>query len=127
MAMDTQMLLVQLLLRRTTQGKLDWREAIKSDAFQVAFTDKVVRIREVPPREPDDVPDYLIQLVNSDGRVVDEFNQVMLGNAGNAGIGFWWEKMHDLYDMARRTALGSEKILNEVLSELRGNDDEVPF
>jgi|SRR5215831_1194003 len=127
MAMDKQKLLVNLLFRKTTVGQLEWREAVKGEAFQVSLADKVLRIRQVPSQDPEeDAPDYWIELINSDGKVVDEFNDGMLGQAGDEGTGVWWRKMRELYDMARRTALGSEKILNEIISELGGND-EVPF
>jgi hypothetical protein len=127
MAMDKRQQVVQLLSQKTKEGKLDWREAVKGDAFQVALTDKVLRIREVPPHDPDpdDIPDYAIDLVNGNGKVVDTFRDTQLGDEGS---GYWWQKMHDLYEMARRKALRSDELLDEAVSELlKDSDDEVPF
>jgi hypothetical protein len=126
MAMEKQKQLVELLLKRSKQNQLDWQEAIPSDAFQVALSDKTVRIRATPDTDDPGAYDYLIELANSDGRVVDEFSHMTLYYSDATRTSEWMTKMRDLYDMARRKALRSDQLLNEVLSELGDNDVE-PF
>jgi predicted P-loop ATPase len=125
MAMEKQKRLVDLLLERTNEGKLEWREAVQPDSYQVALRDKLVRIMKERGRNEDE-PDYIIELVDDEGKVVDAFTDVQLwtSNAEDNKIP-WFARMRDLHDLARRTALGSEKVLNDILNEL--GDDEIPF
>jgi hypothetical protein len=127
MAMEKQKRLVDLLLQRTKQSHLDWHEAIASNAFQVALSDTTVRIRATPTAIADEegVHDYWIDLVNGNGTVVDTFSDMNLHYDTAVRTGEWFGKMRDLHDMARRKALRSDEVLDQVLSEL--SDDKVPF
>jgi hypothetical protein len=125
MAMEKQKRLVRLLLKKTERGELDWREAVSANTFQVALTDKVLRIRTTPSRVTDEDVDFHIELVNSEGKIIDTFTDVELHQSEEDRDTRWYVQLRDLFDMARRTALGSEQILNELLSEL--GEDEIPF
>jgi hypothetical protein len=61
--------------------------------------------------------DYQIQLLNDEGEVLDSFSDIELGQG-------YFEKMKNLFGTARRTALGTEKVLDEIIGEL---DDDMPF
>jgi hypothetical protein len=125
MAMDKQRKLVELLFKRTTDGMLEWSEALPKDTFQVSMSDKSIRIRATESLTHEDANDYEISLLNSEGKVVDTFtdNELAAEQSEPSAKGRTYRLFRELYDMARRTALGSEKILNEILSEL----DEEPF
>jgi ABC-type taurine transport system substrate-binding protein len=73
------------------------------------------------------VDDYEFLLINNEGKTVDSFTDVELADTEDFGDSKnqWYKDSQELYDLARRTALGSEKILNEILADL--DDDEVPF
>jgi hypothetical protein len=117
MSMDKQLTLVQRLLSKTKDGHLDWRESA-GRAFQVSFKDNSI----VLERAGNNYADVLVSLVNGNGDVVETFNDDSIRaefGSENAGLLF------ELYEMARRTALGSEKVLNAILKEL--DDDDVPF
>jgi hypothetical protein len=119
--MEKQAQLTRLLLRKSRKGEIDWRPTIHDNTFQVAFKDNTVRIVQ-----RDEDPAYAIYVANSEGTVVDHFSYEELTEAG-AALAFdetWFTILRDLYDLARRTALGSEKIISDILSEL---DDEIPF
>lgn len=60
--------------------------------------------------------------------MVDSFSDVELDrdeiSLSEPGL-TWFPILKDLFETARRTALGSEKIITEILSEL--GDDDPPF
>ena len=62
----------------------------------------------------------LLALARTGPAALDSFNDVVLHASDREGE--WFSKMKELFEIARRTALGSEKILNEILSEL-----DIPF
>ena len=124
MAMDKQKRLVTLLSKRTIAGLLDWKETINPDTFQLSLANKTVRIRKTRSREePND--DFQVELLNSEGQVVDAFTDDELTNSPDDPDGerelHWYNTLRALFDMVRRTALGSEKILSEVIKELEGD------
>jgi len=122
MAMDKQKRLVTLLSKRTIAGLLDWKETINPDTFQLSLANKTVRIRKTRSREePND--DFQVELLNSEGQVVDAFTDDELMNSPDDPDGEreWYNTLRALFDMVRRTALGSEKILSEVIKELEGD------
>lgn len=123
MALEKQGQLVQALLRQTRAGKLDWKPTAIDDAFQMSFKNYSVLI--APIKKFNSV-DYQISLVNAEGVVAEAFTDTDLSSrlGEPAGGGTWFSRMNDLFELARGTALGSEKLLNEILKEL---DDDVPF
>jgi hypothetical protein len=125
MAMDKQRRLVELLYKKTQQGELEWSEGIAKDSYQVSLSSNTISIRPVPNREVEEVLDYEISLTNSQGKVVDTFTDVEIGKLLGEGEmrKKFYEGFAELFEMARRTASGSEQVLNEILSEL----DDPPF
>lgn len=111
--------LVELLLRRSNAGVLEWKEGIEVSTFQVSFKDKSVRIRH---NEYGGRVSYEVDLINEEAAVVDTFSDEELDRED--GGSFWFSQLRDLFEVARRTALGSEKVLNDILSEL---EDDIPF
>jgi hypothetical protein len=112
--MNKEKLLVELLHRKTVLDRLDWREAAIDHVFEVILADKTVRISADQPQ----VNNYLIELINSDGKVVDAFSDVDL----SCEVA-WFHRMEDLYRVVRRRVMGSEQVINEVLLELDGDDE----
>jgi hypothetical protein len=124
--MERQKQLVRLLLAKTKRGELAWQEGIRQDSFQVSFKDNSVLIRDVANKDDNEIRDYEIQLINGEGKTVDSFTDVDLTESETARpTTKWFPPMRDLHDLARRTALGSEKILGEILKDL--GDEDVPF
>ena len=105
--------LVELLLAQTMSAQLDWRETGSDSVFQVSLTNNSVQIEYGTGENNNDIT---ISLINSNGEVVDSFDDTDLDRQGEGGG--YFHKMITLYRLARRTALGSEKILDEVLGEL---------
>lgn len=107
--------LINSLIAKTERGKLDWKpSSVGTEAFEVSFAGSGLRIREDPGRSGNDVA---VDLVNANGDIVETFTDEDLGDG-------WYSIMYSLFEMARRVAMGSDKVLNDILLEL---DDEIPF
>jgi hypothetical protein len=119
MTMEKQKILVSRLLERTTNGDLRWRETIHKNAFQVSLKENSVLVRQKPGEIPD-VDDYEFQLINNEGQTVDSFLDLDLAKTEDVQADKikWYRLCEELYDLARRTALGSEQVLNQILRDL---------
>jgi hypothetical protein len=125
MAYEKQKRLVEILFRRSREGKVEWQTAIVDNAFQVAFRDNTVEIRQLG-REIEDEYDYRFTLRNSEGEVAERFTDIELyadvdGEARKQG----YMMASDLFEMARRKATGADKIIDSILEDL--DDDDIPF
>jgi hypothetical protein len=121
MAMEKQQKLVKRLLERTRMRELEWKESVDGESFLVSFKDNSVGIRKLEKKSS---IDYEIALFNDEGRVVDTFTDPELDATSlNPDDHQWYGIMKDLHEIARRTALGSEKVLDEILDEI----DDVQF
>jgi hypothetical protein len=115
--MAKQKRLVNLLLTKTQAGEVDWKVSPLNEAFQLSFRNKSVRIRKAESEVAPDAFDYTLEILNFNGQLVEAFSDDDLG-------GDYYNPMRSLHEMARRTALGTEKLLTEILDELEG---EIPF
>jgi len=120
MMYDKQKRLVEHLLKRSRASAIEWQETALDGAFQVSFKDNTVRIQMPETASPTIV---VIELINEHGTTVDSFNDEDLD--GSTEVTKYFGKMRELYETARRIALGSDRILNEILADL--GDDEIPF
>ena len=105
--------LVALLRRvyeKTQNGELRWEQTANPNAFTVSFARFSLSLERIP--ETEDVAELiLLRISNDQGRTVEE----LYGNQARR-IGF--EDMHDLFDRARRIAMGFDEALDELLVEL---------
>jgi hypothetical protein len=123
MSLEKPRKLMEVLVRRTRAGEIDWQESFP-DLFQVSFKDNSVQLRSVPDDERETVV-YTVSLLNSEGEVADRFTDEDLDNDQFGTTGQrWFKDLGDLYNMARRHARGADKVLNEILKEV---DDGIPF
>jgi hypothetical protein len=123
MEYEKQMRLVKKLVEMTNAGAIDWKPSLNSNTFQVSFRDNTLRITTKPSDTTAD-PDIEIQLLNGNGELVERFTDVDLQNEDNSEPAKWFKNMNSLYKVAQRTALGAEKILDEIISDL---DAVMPF
>lgn len=119
MSMEKQKKLVRLLIDNTSSGKLDWQTTFSDEMFHVSLKNKSVGIEEARNRNGASL--YRISLMNEAGEVVETFSDEDLDDPESAGS--WFGAMGELYNTARRTARGAEKLLNEIIDEL----DDSPF
>lgn len=120
-ATEGQKRLATLLINKSQAGELDWQPSVVEGAYQVSIKTNTIRLAEVPSRDPDvESPDYVISLINREGREIDTFTDGDLNAAEVLGQKTWFRKLRDLYVAARRSALGSEKFLSDILRDLGG-------
>jgi hypothetical protein len=109
MANDKYAQIVDRLIYKTNQREIEWKEGVYPGAFQVSFPNYSLTL--IPREGQDDTTDYIIGIIDSDGHTIDTFSDVDLG-------GDYYAKMAELYQNARRQALGVDKALDEILDEL---------
>lgn len=107
--------LVERLLRKTRDGSLEWKTSVQEGRYQISFKDNAVRIRA---REDEENPMVFLELINDEGVVAETINDEELDSSIPRDKHFWYKEMATLYGLARRSALGSDKILDEILNDL---------
>jgi len=121
--------LIELLLRRSRDRQVTWKETADENTFQVSFPKSSVQIC----RNEDGVQ---VSLINDEDETVDGFTnydlRMLINTLRNddpfafmvdgeyAAVGATADAVRELYHLARRTALGADKALDDVLSELAG-------
>jgi hypothetical protein len=116
---STEQRMLKLLRRlhaKTAQGQVQWEGTAKEGMFQSSFPNYVVRI-SVDSRGEGSAPDYFLTIRNAAGRVVESTSDVAIDQGMN-GPPQAFPLMKELHDMARRQALGVDKALDSLLSEL---------
>jgi hypothetical protein len=126
-------LLIKTLKTRTEEGLISWNETEKDGVYQVAFPNYTIR---VSIRMSEQLSyDYMVSIYNLDGKLIEEVSDPdlssYLGGDDNS-----YNFMRDLYDNARRNAMGVDKALDEILSKLGpiteeieegNNEEDLPF
>lgn len=104
--------LVHALEVQTENGSLQWGTTEKSDMFQASFPRYSVRLytKNNNPIEFD----YVLQILNDLGEIVEEVSDPDLVDVMQNP----YSKMRDLHESARRSAMGVESALDEILSFL---------
>ena len=122
--------LIQRLHKRSREGSVAWEVAAgRREMYQVSFPNTTVRITEETGEA--DEPDYVILVLNEEGRIVERASDVQLRNSVEAlqdipGPSVTFTVMRELFQMARRKALGSEKVLDDLLSTLGDEPEDRP-
>ena len=108
--------LIYSLLRQTQNGQLKWDQTEKSEKFQASFPRYSVRLYMAQNNGFD--PDYMLQIINDFGDIVEEVADPELREVMENPF----LTMKELYEMARRSAMGVEQALDDILKYL-----EPPF
>lgn len=108
--------LVRNLIERTNSGKIRWEESTQEGVFQVSFPEYTLVIEIVETMNSGN--DISIGVYNGVGSLVDSLTDTSISDGG----GQWYSRMKDLYDTARRQALGADKALDEILKSLGADD-----
>lgn len=106
--------LIRQLLALSRAGKVTWAPATESGAFQIAFGQYTVEILASAPNGID----LLVRIVDGQGTVVEEISD---GEMAEATGSFYFQTMHELHTLARRSALGADKAIDTLLSLLDEN------
>jgi hypothetical protein len=114
--------LVRRLYEKTTLGEVEWKKTASDDAFQSSFKNSSVRVASTKLQTQ---TLFTVELLNKDGDVADSFDDSdldteMFGEVNREN----YQKLREIFEMARRHAQGADKVLNEILKAL---DDDIPF
>jgi hypothetical protein len=108
--------LIRRVHQRTKSGQLKWETTPTSGIFMTTIGKFILSIMEDDDR---DGPNYRMQLRNSDGIIVDQLHPGEFGGIAEAPYPIF----RDTYEFARRSAMGLDKALDDILGEL-GDTDE---
>jgi len=108
MANERYFSILDRLIAKSRNRELDWKEGVFPQSFQVSFPNYSLTLG---PQFRGNTKDYVVTILNSEGTAIDEFSDVDLGDG-------YFAQMDELYQSARRQALGVDKALDEILQEL---------
>lgn len=114
--------LVQRLYTRTTDGTVKW-EAAPRGRVAAAFDDYWVVLYSLKDPEYPDTPDYFLEIQDSDEREIETISNYTFRPFNDEvyqGLSPY-QLLEALFKSARRAALGADKALDSLLSQL-GDD-----
>lgn len=117
--------LVQRVSAVTKTGMRLWRETEADEVFQLSFTEYSIRVRKGESRSSQGMPEYFLSILNAVGDVVEEIGDEDGENPDvKAGL---YQEMKEIFETARRQAMGVDQALDSILNELDALDDDRPF
>jgi|SRR5215813_1752748 len=129
MATQDHLELFERLFQQTREGKLNWKDTVDKGTYVVSFKDYAVEILRADSQEGPDSA-VVLGLRNAEGEIVERVDDFEVAQLfpNDASRRSFFQKSEQLYELARRNALGADKALNSILNELRtGNKDDIPF
>lgn len=105
--------LVETLLSQTEAGTLIWAQTEKSEIFQASFPRYSVRVYQ-DNNNSSGQPDYFLQILNEVGEIIEEVSDPDLRDVLQGAF----TKMQNLYEGARRSAMGVDNALDAILDFL---------
>ena len=109
--------LILLLIEQTNDGRLSWEPTDRKDVFQANFPRYSVRILTVPAEFESDV---MLQIINDEGFIVESISDPQV----NSHLEGAYTKMLALHESARRSAMGVEQALDDIIGWL---EPDIPF
>lgn len=112
---------IKQLHRRTMEGDLPWEETEEEGVYQAAFPNSSVRLSERPAKNPDEPGmDYWVTIHNADGKLIDKVSDPDMRHDFEAEGVDSYDLLRELYNHARRTAMGVQDALSDILQRLGG-------
>jgi hypothetical protein len=108
------------LYDKTVSGSISWNIGFSKDLY-CSFQNHAIYLRS--SRDADGEPLEIIELKNSSDEVIDSFDDTVIADSifDIDGVANYYGLMMNLRNTARRQALGADKALDDILSDL---DDE---
>lgn len=114
MAYEKAQRLIEQLHKKTIEGDLDWEEGPDTESFQVNFSDYSITIESLSDLNATE--EYQIVIRNSTGRVLERFSDLDIPRIGGGQQSS--KVFGEIFDQARRYALGTDKALDDILGAL---------
>lgn len=96
--------IAETVYNRTLSGETRWEKTADFNTFQTAFPNHSVLIQ-------DSRDTIYFKICNEEGHVVEELSEAQALNSG-------FSNLRDLYVTARRTAMGVDQVLDDILGVL---------
>ena len=107
--------LVRLLYERTQEGGVFWENVEDHGVFEAAFEEYALRVSQRPnPVDNLAQDDFFISVCDRTGTLLDEFDYLAI----EADLADAYERMKDIYQMARRNALGVDHAVEHIIAHL---------
>jgi hypothetical protein len=114
--------LLRALLRQTVAGQVAWKAADeKGTEFHAELGDYGLHLRTRFDRDYPDSPDYFLTIIDSHGREVEVISNISLrplSDEKDADGRTPYATFSELYDAARRLALGVDDAIDSLLKKL---------
>jgi hypothetical protein len=107
--------LVTKLTELTEKDKVEWKETANATTFLASVDKFVVTINKSGSEV---FGGYSFQILDRTGRAVEGIVAPFVGREKYAEEHANWARLRDLYDIARRRALHSEKVVSDLLASL---------
>lgn len=108
MAYDKLIRLARLIYEKTKNGEIKWEATPDEGTFQASLASYSILVTRAPDGEP------TLQICNEQGQVMEELTW---SDAVNADF----REMVELFELARRIAMGVEKALDELIGTLEAS------
>ena len=99
-----------ILLQKSQAGEINWERTANENTFQTSLSRYSILINKMVGHEGNE--HYSLKIFNEEGREIEE----LTGYAARTEGGL---HLSEVFELARRTAMGVEKALDEVLVALR--------
>lgn len=102
--------LVKLIIKlheRTTRGELHWQQTPEEHAFSASFAKYSTVVASIPR-------DFMLRLHGPDGRFLESIRGYDLMGYDQSAA----RNLEELYEMARREALGVDQAIDDLLAEV---------
>jgi hypothetical protein len=107
--------LVAKLTELTARDKVDWQETANLNTYLARVDKFVVTINK---QGSEVFGGYSFQILDGSGRAIEGVIAPYKGPERSASSNTNWERLRDLYEIARRQALHSEKVVSDLLASL---------
>ena len=107
--------LVAKLTDLTTKGKVEWQETSNLSSY-LARVDKFVV--SISKQGSELYGGYSFQILDGTGRTIEGVLAPYVGPEKSGLSHSNWERLRDLYELARRRAMHSEKVISDLLASL---------
>ena len=107
--------IITKISEKTKNESIEWETTEKEGVYQVSLSNYSVRVFKVPGREnPMEEEDYIIQVMNGQGEIVEEVSDVDIKSVLTDA----YTMMKSTFELARRKAMGVDVALDSILGEL---------
>ena len=114
-------ILADRIISLTHKGKLNWSESAMDDEFFAPIGKMLISLSKARERKPEGYANLIrIQITDSEGRIIESFDDEDIDPGQNDQ---YYEDLSNLHGLIQRRVSGADKILDELLSIMKREDD----